>query len=1086
VKRRNLAIAFCIGLLIFTSITIAQSKRPPKATLSVEITTPSDGIIVENEGSFIVSGTIVSRRGDAGDVDSYVQYSIGEGTSDFNTVDGSTFQIIVGDHPQSQNLLRDESYSVFWELKGSPGAYEIRIFSEAILAKDGSSESRTVIIEGPPPPPDIETIDNEYQDPETGFGTASGTYVNTYLEDGSYEILSEEKNTHGTRKPVDDTTEMGWIFVFKDLPTRQNTVFTIIGHAEFPSDDSDSKFYFQIQSGDSWIPILEYQNRDVDRLITANIPDDSSTIIILRVLDNDQTLGNKIISQLYIDQAYINFEQTNEFNIADIDGGIGSRGVKIGDVDNDGENEISVLLGTPSGSWEIRVYEFNSGNWDEQIIADNSVGGWELAIGDVDNDLLNEIVVGFTIDSQGYELRYYEFDGSSWIEHNIANPDAAITSLVIGDVDHDGLNEVAAGFLAQGTGYELRYYKYESGGWSAYNVENNLHECDGLEIADIDHDGVTELVYAGYGGGGYQVLSYYKYFSDSWTRYDILNTPTSWGIDAGDVDNDGNIEIAWGAYGLGAYQDEVRVYKYESNEWHEYIVSDVTGGWTSETHGTDIKHVAIGDLDNDGLNELAIGLEDTPTRPSHQTIRYYEFDSGTWIEYNVSDPDATVEVVEIGDIDNDGENELLIGLSPTLFELRYYEIEDYQTPLYTTEILIGDHVGLGNNNLVIYEKQKDVWFNDLNVPTSHGYIIDIIIADIDGDGYMETLTSGMHNSTQSDPGLVQVWENIGGNMQLIYTLPATRPDKGVFSVSVGDIDNDNSQDLEIVTCADCLFADPYYTIIWKKVDGRYVPSYNITQFGACDSMTTGNIDSDTNTEIVISTWNGEVGGSMIAIWENQSGGWVNTANYTFEIVSPPDHLEIMDIDGDGINELLASFYGNIYGFDYTGSSLENVWVSPETVHGGFSVGDVSNDGKDDIVAMSTASEIVIYEVISGNLVNTINIPIADENGVYKNGVDVGDIDNDGQNEYVLAIGNKLYIFRNESKIYEKIIFPEGSRTFALVIGDYDNDALEIPNPGLDRLSTKTSKSCFQKSTEDHELVFLYKEELFVTKSNERK
>jgi len=671
-KRRNLTIALFMGLLIFTSITITQSKRPPKATLRVEITAPSDGTIIEYEGSFTVSGNILCQGDDAGTVNSYVQYSIGEGSNDFNTVDGSNFQIIAGDHPQSQNLLKDEFYSVFWELTGSPGTYEIRIFSEAQRTKSGSSDSRTVTVEGPSPPPDIEAIDSEYQDPIIGFGTTSGSYVSTYLVDGTYEILNEEKNTHGTKKPRDDTTELGWIFIFEDLQERQNTVLNIFGHANFPSDDTDGAFIFQLQSGDSWIPILEFRNPDVDRLFTADIPDDTSTIIVLRVVDNDQTEGNKIISSLHIDQTFISYDQTNEFNIADFDGKIGYRGVKIGDVDNDNENEIAVLINTPSHTGQIRIYEYQSESWNEEIIVENSVWGWELAIGDVDNDLLNEIAVAFIYDSQGYELKYYEFDGTSWNEYNIANPDGTTLAVAIGDIDNDGQNEVAVGTM-QGSGYELSYYEYETGSWNQFNIENNLGECDGIEIADIDHDGLNELVYAGM-GGTYQVLSYYEFDSGTWTRNDILDPPTSWGIDTGDVDNDGKTEIAWGAY--SANQNEVRVYKLEDNNWCEHIVSDVPGGWTDETHGTSIYHVAIGDLDNDGLNELAIGLQDIPTRPSDQTIRYYEFSEGNWIEYTVSDPDVSVEVVIIGDIDNDGENELLVGLDPTVFELRYYEIVD--------------------------------------------------------------------------------------------------------------------------------------------------------------------------------------------------------------------------------------------------------------------------------------------------------------------------------------------------------------------------------------------------------------------------
>jgi hypothetical protein len=143
-------------------------------------------------------------------------------------------------------------------------------------------------------------------------------------------------------------------------------------------------------------------------------------------------------------------------------------------------------------------------------------------------------------------------------------------------------------------------------------------------------------------------------------------------MDAGDVDNDGQIEIAWGNCYEPEY--EVRVYDFEDSVWVERNVSDVKGS----VPGTGIFHVAIGDVDNDQLNELAIGSENLFLQ-----VRYYEFDSGDWIEHNVTSVPGGAEVVEIGDVDNDDLNEILVGLESSTGELRYYE-NHYDEPITST------------------------------------------------------------------------------------------------------------------------------------------------------------------------------------------------------------------------------------------------------------------------------------------------------------------------------------------------------------------------------------------------------------------
>ena len=135
------------ALTLSLSINLALAGKPPKTALDVTITKPQDGRTVEDGEIFTVTGTVLAKRGDAGLVETFVQYSLGEGSNDFMNVDGTVLEIISGDQPHvAEQLLKDDSYGVSWTLTGSPGTYEIRIFSQGSTSKSGSSESRTVTI----------------------------------------------------------------------------------------------------------------------------------------------------------------------------------------------------------------------------------------------------------------------------------------------------------------------------------------------------------------------------------------------------------------------------------------------------------------------------------------------------------------------------------------------------------------------------------------------------------------------------------------------------------------------------------------------------------------------------------------------------------------------------------------------------------------------------------------------------------------------------------------------------------------------------------------------------------------------------
>ncbi len=176
---------------------------------------------------------------------------------------------------------------------------------------------------------------------------------------------------------------------------------------------------------------------------------------------------------------------------------------------------------------------------------------------------------------------------------------------------------------------------------------------------------------------GESALKYFKIVGDGFEEYNILNVDGGRCMDIGDADNDGDIEIVVGHHTDTADENQVYVYDYNfaSQNWMECIVDVV-----SEALGP-ICNVKIGDVDNDALNEIAIGLFDDGSGLANVTIRYYEYDTGLgWTEYKVTDTEMTVADLQIGDVDNDGDNEILVGLttwypySIVAPELRYYKV----------------------------------------------------------------------------------------------------------------------------------------------------------------------------------------------------------------------------------------------------------------------------------------------------------------------------------------------------------------------------------------------------------------------------
>jgi hypothetical protein len=644
VKRNAIySIPIIFVLILSIGVVTTSAVKPIKTVLDVTLTGPVDGLVVENGGTIEVTGIITSLKGDAGQVDAYAQYAVGEGSTAFMNLgssDTSVLHIISGTQPRTQSLLLDESYGVSWILAGPAGTYEIRIMGEGELARAGESESVTVRVLGAPPPPGVEVVYSEEQDASIGYGVATGTFENTYTADGVYEILSEGKNDQGTKKPVDDTTELGWIYTF-DLPTsRTSTTFYFYGHALFEEDDGDTSFYVQEDLGGVWNTILEIQNTGQNKICYADLSDQTNQFVKLRFVDNDLTIGDKKISSLYIDQAYIGLD--------------------------DYEPPMSgiEILTAPYTCHRFQTWENYGTAWyHDADIPITSGAATDIEIVDLDLDGRNEVVVAETateVPGSGI-IEIFDLDYGTAPVDTLFLPEGlsgAVICIAVGNFDIDPDIEIAG---VASLGGAVIWDKVDGEYQVAFTIYER-HFIDLVTAGNLDDDEELEIVF-GFGWDPIKcdvVLYDYDLGLDTWMNTANYSdfTPDSWfyHMEINDVDNNDKGEI-------------YVVYKDDPFHILTYTDGELIDFWTAPdvTAGTDVGDVGFsfvtGDVTNDGKMDLVIY---TPYLDGSITgFRVFEYDElqgfvNTYDIYNPGMVNIFGDQMAIGDIDGDSVNELVV------------------------------------------------------------------------------------------------------------------------------------------------------------------------------------------------------------------------------------------------------------------------------------------------------------------------------------------------------------------------------------------------------------------------------------------
>lgn len=184
-----------------------------------------------------------------------------------------------------------------------------------------------------------------------------------------------------------------------------------------------------------------------------------------------------------------------------VSAGAGWNDLKLGDVNNDGLTDIVAMSGQGFGPNVSVLIQKSDSTLEQAVYYD--LGGNELAgavaVGDLNNDGLNDIALayGWASDITGLGLFYQNSSGT--LNSAITFSAFGDTCLQIADINRDGRQDLLA------LKHDLAVYLQAAGGTmmtaELYDLADSSYNHQAFAVGDINSDGLEDIVIADYNKG---------------------------------------------------------------------------------------------------------------------------------------------------------------------------------------------------------------------------------------------------------------------------------------------------------------------------------------------------------------------------------------------------------------------------------------------------------------------------------------------------------------------------------------------------------------------------------------------------------
>ena len=671
----------------------------------------------------------------------------------------------------------------------------------------------------------------------------------------------------------------------------------------------------------------------------------------------------------------------------------------------------------------------------------------------------------------------------------------ALNSIKSADIDADGEDELVFG-NSQGYVHVLDWNASAGAFSEEFQSIDMGGAVKGLEIAQIDDDPQLEIA-IGYNwnsdSGKVKIIDGSSLLAEANWSSGVSWSHTQWtegwpyGIAMGDLDGDNQTELGMGGdrgflWVVDTETPEIYVGRditSDEAEWYMDVGAKTGGGTLENTWG-----LTFGQFDDDEAMEVAIGSKqgwvavfDGETKEMQWK---YDMDGNNAV-------DSLCYSMIAADLNGNGIDELVV---PQQGKITVFIDGDRDVRAEDTDVKSGyglaneDLFGDDNEELIVADGSGNIRIMSLDdsslithqewnsgYPMNSGGGVTVSINGHDNPWIIHGSDAGVlvawEITSESQHSLV--WKSEAGSNggQTLYSLEGGAN----YAVALGNIDDDDN--LEILVGAGGSGFGRVYAFDGKTYETDWVsPNLNKLPMG----IAVGDLNNDGVNEIVVTTGipgepmddEGNGGDGYLHIFERSGGGSFSQVFQSGNINAALG-VTIAELDGSTYPEIgiatgyleivdatsgTTDLHGEVRIWGYGGSSYSEEWSSGdlEQIVGGIDSGDPDGDGDTELVigtggddreSNQDTAEVRVYHRLGGTYV--LDGSVIDVGRYHAFGIDVGDVDNDGEEEITVGTGKfgenkpRLIVYDGSSHSVEYSKSVDSSSVWGVRSGDFDND-----------------------------------------------